>query len=1480
MKKQIVRTPDIHTLRQEAEILLEKKRPKNDSQLSEGDALRILHELQVHQIELEMQNHELKVAKEALKILEELNHASILQTAMDGYWMVDMQGLLLEVNETYCQMSGYSIAELLKMRVTDLEALEGVEHTVTYLEKVISQKEYRFETRHRRKDGNIFDVEINARYIPTTGGRFVAFLHDITERKTTERYSEMGREILQILNEPGDIRDLIRRVLTILKTGTGFDAVGIRLEEGDDFPYISQQGFSKEFLLKENTLIDLTKDGGVCRDNDGKVCLACTCGLVISGRNNPGNPFFTPGGSFWTNDSSKLLDIPPAEEARFHPRNQCIHQGYASVALVPIRNKDRIVGILQFNDQFKERFTRNTIEKLEGIASHIGAAIMRKHAEETLKESEKRRLAILETAMDGFWLLDMQGRLLEVNETYCRMSGYTAQELRYMHVSDLEAVEVDITTHLQKVIVLGDYRFESRHRRKDGSTFDIETSIQYQPTEGGQFVTFLHDITERKRVEKALKASELKFRRYVDFAPHGIFVANEKGEYVDVNPSAVIITGYTRDELLSMKVFDLVPKDSLECAGNHFMKVVNEGYASEELEFKKKDGSIGYWSVDAVKLSDKLFLGFVVDITLRKQALQLLSESEQRYRSLFEESNDAIFLIDLTTGQYLDCNRLAETLTGFTREEIIIMNTGTFRPNSHKGELVFNMEIILSGNVLWRETEITSKSGKLIPVEFNSSLIKIKNKQCILSMFHDISDRKAVEENLRQSEERYKSIFQNNHSVMLILDPETGEIKDANPAASLYYGWTHSELIGKNMSEINTLTKQEVIEEMQKAKEEKRNHFFFKHRLANGEIREVEVYTGPIKFSKSIMLYSIVHDITDQKRAEKALKESERLLRESQSVAHISSYSADLIAGTWKASSEIYEIFGIDVNYPHTLEGWVASIHPDFREELVRDLFHGETGKKSFEHQYKIIRINDGIERWVQGLGELEFDDELKPVKLIGTIQDITKRKLFEDELKHLYEVLEDRVKERTTELLKSNIALQQTEEKYRTVADFTYGWEFWLDQYDKILYCSPSCERITGYKASAFIQNPKLLFDIIHPDDANIFHCHKQKEDVAKEGNREIQYRIIHSDGSVRWLGHVCQPIFDESGNFIGNRGSNRDITGKKEIEQQLRTSNQKYKHLSENITDGIFICRNGYFEYVNKVLSHIFGYDENELDGWNLTRLVKPEYHLELENFLTLNAPLNQNMSIETECLKKDSSMVYIEILLNYVANEGAVYGVIHDITEKKQIQKNIVKAIIQTEEKERANFSKELHDGLGPLLSTIKLYLQWSERPKTNKSREEIIRKAEDTLEDALAAVKEISNKLSPHLLIYYGLTSAIQSFAGKVEETSSIRISFESNIDRRIDMIIESALYRAIIECINNTLKHALANNITIGLHDTGNQLLLQYRDDGIGFDLNETLTLQKGLGLFNLQNRIHAIGGKLTMSGNPGKGVDYQIVVNI
>jgi PAS domain S-box-containing protein len=152
-------------------------------------------------------------------------------------------------------------------------------------------------------------------------------------------------------------------------------------------------------------------------------------------------------------------------------------------------------------------------------------------------------------------------------------------------------------------------------------------------------------------------------------------------------------------------------------------------------------------------------------------------------------------------------------------------------------------------------------------------------------------------------------------------------------------------------------------------------------------------------------------NITEVKKTQELLRENERMLQDSQAVAHIGAYITDLTAtefdtNTWQASSEIYKIFGIDKTYPHTLAGWVGFIHPDSKEELFA--YHKQVvdERKRFDLQYKIIRINDGEERWVQGTGELEYDERSNPVRMLGTIQDITERKQAEELLRKANELL------------------------------------------------------------------------------------------------------------------------------------------------------------------------------------------------------------------------------------------------------------------------------------------------------------------------------------------------------------------------------------------------------------------------------------------------------------------------------------------
>ena len=158
------------------------------------------------------------------------------------------------------------------------------------------------------------------------------------------------------------------------------------------------------------------------------------------------------------------------------------------------------------------------IKGLITVISESGLKMLKEiETRKQIEETEERHRIILHTAMDGFWMTDMEGRLLDVNEAYCRMSGYSAQELLNMSIPDLETVGTNsITTgHLHRVVAKGGERYDSRHRRKDGSIFDVEVSVQYQSTNGGQIVAFLRDITERKRTEEELRKHRVHLEELV-----------------------------------------------------------------------------------------------------------------------------------------------------------------------------------------------------------------------------------------------------------------------------------------------------------------------------------------------------------------------------------------------------------------------------------------------------------------------------------------------------------------------------------------------------------------------------------------------------------------------------------------------------------------------------------------------------------------------------------------------------------------------------------------------------------------------------------------------------------------------------------------------------------------------------------------------------------------------------------------------------
>lgn len=213
-----------------------------------------------------------------------------------------------------------------------------------------------------------------------------------------------------------------------------------------------------------------------------------------------------------------------------------------------------------------------------------------------------------------------------------------------------------------------------------------------------------------------------------------------------------------------------------------------------------------------------------------------------------------------------------------------------------------------------------------------------------------------------------------------------------------------------------------------------------------------------------------------------------------------------------------------------------------------------------------------------------------------------------------------------------------------------------------------------------------------------------------------------------------------------------------------------------------------------------------------------------------------------------------------------------------QRTLVSKRILSAVIRTEEKSRSRFSKDLHDGLGPLLSSAKMSLSVIEHARTEEERQEIIRNTNYVIDDAIRSLREISNNLSPHILSDFGLKRAVTNFINKSVNLGGIKIKFDSNIGaKRYDDNIEVILYRVICELINNSLKHSECTKIDLTLLYSDSKLLLTYRDNGVGFDPQQIIDC--GMGLSNISSRINYLNGSLDISSSKGEGMVASICVN-
>jgi len=764
-----------------------------------------------------------------------------------------------------------------------------------------------------------------------------------------------------------------------------------------------------------------------------------------------------------------------------------------------------------------------------------------------------------------------------------------------------------------------------------------------------------------KKIEKKLPESEKFYATLIQNIKDGVVVIDFKGKILFANQAAARIAGL---------------KSSQKWVGSNILKFIapefRKNVIKDNLLVKKgKGGFLAEYKIITVKGKDvwveaigkkiayqqkNVNLVVIRDITDKKRAEQEVRELTKLNQDIIDKSPLGIFIIDKNSIVEYANESFAQT-SGSPIERlrgINVLTLPTYKilgldkkiQQAIKNKKGFTTDIIRYKSYYGKKETYRIFSG--IPI-----LDADGNLDKFLLTIDDVTKIKKAELALRESEARFKQVTENVGECVWEVDANA-VYTYASPVVEKMLGYKPEELVGKK--HFYDLFTPETREELKKtafeifAKKENFIKFVNPNVHKNGNIVILETSGSPVLDEEGNLLgyRGSDTDVTELKKAEEALKKSEEkykttfentgtavIIIEEDTIISLANYQFELLVGYSRQEIE-------------NKMSWTKFIYKEDLEKMKK--YHKarreQKNKVPKEYEFRLIDKKGNIKNIF-----ITIDVIPGTKKSIASLIDITERKKAEEELK-------------------------KSEEKFRTVADYAYDWEYWINPKGKIIYISPSCERITGYSVNEFSQNPKLLTDIVHPDDVAIVKNHKHK--ISETGEiKPIEFRIISKNKEERWIGHVCQVVYNNNGLNIGIRGSNRDITDRKRAEEELKESEEKYSTVVKNSKDGIIIQRKGIIEYVNYAAEKLTGYTNDESIGKNMMEFIAPEYR-ELVNkrYMARAAGKDVPSIYEIALIKKDSSIIPVEInnsIITYKGNPSALVF-LRDLTERKRGEKKL--------------------------------------------------------------------------------------------------------------------------------------------------------------------------------------------------------------
>lgn len=672
-----------------------------------------------------------------------------------------VSGKWLRVNRKMCEITGYSSEEMLAMPIVEITHPEDRQADREAFLKVMTGKspDHRIEKRFIRKDGAIVWVNVNLAVIRDDRDqpvRTIAIIEDVTSRKLAEESLRVQEERLR----------------------TAMDA--------------SRQGWS-DFNVQT-----------------GEVIVSPEYARMIG---------YEPS-EFTTNLRNWFDSIHPEDRTALREAfGECLETGETRNMEYRRRAKTgdwkwiRSVGkVISFD-------ARNRPLRMIGAHADISRI---KQAQAALRESEELYRTLVEASPDSITVTDIHGTLMFSSNKALQLFGHSTDEdlagrsmLEWVAPEERRRASQDLALLFTEGTLTGR---EYTLMRKDGALFwgEINAAVFSSPDGNPRGIMIVtRDITEAKRTRDALKESESRFRSYIESAPVAVFVADNQGGLVDFNPTAVNMLGYPPDVLRTLHILDLHPEEDRAEALKAFSTLMETGHVETEFRLKKSNGDVIWVSLHAARPADQFVLGYCQDISERKRAEEALRQSEEKYRSIFDDSVAAIFIFD-TAKNFIDSNQTGLDFLGYTREELQRMSTTDVEANP-AAVLPAHKQLLSGGRLVNYEHQLRRKDGSIITVLNNSrpTTDSSGNILGVISTLIDITERKQAEKRLIEREKLFSTIVGQAIDAVVLIDPK-GRFVEFNEAAHEGLGYSREQFALLTLADIQAQYSPELIRENRK----------------------------------------------------------------------------------------------------------------------------------------------------------------------------------------------------------------------------------------------------------------------------------------------------------------------------------------------------------------------------------------------------------------------------------------------------------------------------------------------------------------------------------------------------------------------------------------------------------------------------------------------------------------------------------------